>query len=191
MKSVPISHAILWAGLLVPLATAQPPQGGKTKLEVRDAATQDDLAKKLLNAQANNPLAKFKVDGGPDPTKLHRPVNIIEDSDIISFNGLTTLVPKRAILVIPEPIRNRIGKHIPGHRMVTWKEFHVANRGWISTVEVSRKQAEGQQDLPEAVTERMSRSTNLMVATYQNGPISVLPPKQDEPVKVADSTAIK
>jgi hypothetical protein len=189
MKSATISYAILGVGLLAPLATAQQPQRGKTKLEVRDAATQEDLAKKLLHVQANNPLANCKVDGGQDPTKQNRPVNIIEDSDIISFNGLTTLVPKRAILVIPDSVRNRIGKHVPGHRMVTWKEFHTANRGWISTVEVSRKQAEGQQDLPEAVTKRMTRSTNLMVATYQNGPISVLPPKQEETVKEADSTA--
>lgn len=180
MKATTITHVILVAGLFDGLATAQQPQGGEPRPEVRDVATHEDLENRLHRAQAKNPLANFSVDAGPDPTKKNRPVNLIEDSDIISFNGLTTLVPKRAILTIPESARDRIGNHVPGHRMVAWKEFLFANRGWISTVEVSRKQAEGQQDLPEAVTERISRSTNLLVATYQGGPISVLPPKQDE-----------
>ena len=181
MKPTTIPHAILLVWLLAPLAIAQQDQGGKTRLEVRDAATHEELEHKLQRAQANNPLANFSVDAGPDPTRKNRPVDLIEDSDIISFNGLTTLVPKRAILAIPDSARDRIGAHVPGHRVVTWKEFLFANRGWISTVEVSRSQAEGQQDLPESVTERMDRSANLMVATYQGGPISVLPPKPAEP----------
>ena len=180
MNSATIPRAIMWMGLLTPLACDAQSQGGETMPEYRDAATHEDLEKTLRHAEATNPLANFKVDDGPDPSMENRPIDIIEDSDIISFNGLTTLVPKRAILAIPASVQNRVGRHVPGHRVVAWKEFLFANRGWVSTVEVSRSQAEGRQDLAEAVIERISRSTNLMVATYQGGPISVLPPMPAE-----------
>lgn len=181
MKTATIPRAMMWIGLLAPLACLAQGQGSGSNPEFRDAARHEDLVKMLWHAQANNPLENFQVDEGPDPTRENRPIDIIEDSDIISFNGLTTLVPKRAILAVPASVQNRIGKHVPGHRVVAWKDFLFANRGWVSTIEVSRSQAEGKQDLSDAVIERISRSTNLMVATYQGGPISVLPSTPDDP----------
>ncbi len=171
--------AALFAGLLIPAAFAQQQTDGKKRV-VRDAAWHQAMAQKRRAAQANNPLANYKVVEGEDATPVHQPVDIVDNSDIISFNGLTTLVPKRAILTIPESVQNRIGKHTPGHRIVAWKEFLHANRGWITTMEVSRAQAEGRQPFNEIATERISKSSSLMVATYQGGPISVLPLREPE-----------
>lgn len=191
-SSFAIPSAILLSALIAPVATlAQQADGDAPRLEIRDAATHDDLANKMREAQANNPLANYTVDEGPDPTKENRPVDILEDSDIISFNGLTTLVPKRAILAMPNSVRNRVGKHVPGHRVVAWKDFLHSNRGWVSTVEVSRSQAEGRQMLPESVTERISRSTSLIVATYQGGPISVLPPAEEESAEASETPTVE
>jgi hypothetical protein len=67
---------------------------------------------------------------------------------------------------------------MPGHRLVAWKEFHAKNLGWISTMEVNRTQAEGRSPLGESSQERISNATNLIVATYHGGPISVLPLRQ-------------
>ena len=49
--------------------------------------------------------------------------------------------------------------------------------GWITTVEVSRVQAEGNLALADETAKRIQKSASLIVATYQGGPISVLPLK--------------
>jgi hypothetical protein len=59
------------------------------------------------------------------------------------------------------------------------------NRGWITTVEVSRTQAEGNLEIEKDIRNRIAESTNLVVATYQTGPISVLPLK----VPASEATA--
>ena len=72
---------------------------------------------------------------------------------------------------------------------MSWMDFFTLNRGWITTVEVSRVQAEGNEALAEEISTRIGKSTNLVVATYMGGPISVLPPKVPEEEKVSTETA--
>lgn len=186
MKPSSILTIAMLAGLSPTTALAQPQAGGQ-KMEMRDVATHEALSNTLRQAQAMNPLTNYKAVEGEAATKVYQPESIINNSDIISFNGLTTLVPKRAILAVPDTVESRIGKHIDGHRVVAWKEFLHANRGWITTVEVSRAQAEGRQPLAESVSERFGKTSNLMVATYQGGPISVLPPLPPETEEETDA----
>ena len=178
MKTLSILHGTCLLMVSATFGLAEEP-APKPKPQIRDAATHEDLAAKLRETQAKNPLAELTPEQvAKDPTKKNQPGNIVEDSDIISFNGLTTLVPKRAILALPENLKPRVGKHTPGHRLVAWKDFYSQNRGWINTVEVSRAQAEGRAPLAEDSQMTISKATNLMVATYQGGPISVLPLRQ-------------
>jgi hypothetical protein len=72
---------------------------------------------------------------------------------------------------------------------VGWTEFLTLNRGWVTTVEVDRTQAEGNKMMAEEVTEQITKSTNLVVATYMGGPISVLPMK--EPANESQSKQTK
>lgn len=151
------------------------------KPQFRDAATHDSLSR-ILQAEGNrNPMLEIKPSETPDPSKNTTQIDILDRSDIISFNGLTTLVPKRAILALPDSMKSRIGNHPPGHRLVHWSEFFTANRGWISTIEVSRAQAEGNATLTSDSQERITKATQMIVATFQGGPISVLPEKTQEP----------
>ncbi len=157
---------------------------------MRDAATNDDLSAKYRKAAAENPLRNMvqkPKDDKPDPTTVNQPKNLLETSDFISFGGLTTLVPKRAILHIPKAYDSRI-KFVPGTKIVIWPDFIVANRGWIKTVEVTRAQAEGNQPFDEKVLEGIQKSALLVVATYKGGPISVLPQKQPEPAEAEAKT---
>ena len=75
----------------------------------------------------------------------------------------------------PKQYEDRINNHVPGNKVVGWLEFYTLNRGWITTVEVSRVQAEGKEPLAEDITENLSKSRNLVIATYSTGPISILP----------------
>lgn len=156
------------------LAAAETP----AKPRFRDAATHEQLVKALRFAERNDPMKDLKPTEGEDPSKVNLPQNLLDQSDVISFGGVATLVPKRAILAAPPNLKDRLGIK-PGVRIVGWMEFQTLNRGWITTVEVSRTQAEGNQAIAEETRERIGKSSNLVVATYMGGPISVLPLKED------------
>ena len=143
---------------------------------MRDAATHAQLAVAHRQASQQDPMRKQAPAKGPDPSTENRPKSLIDSSDVICFNGVVTLVPKRAILQIPKNLMDRL-KYQPGAKLMSWGDFYALNRGWITTMEVTRVQAEGNAPLAEADTKRIAKSGNLIIATYQAGPISVLPPK--------------
>lgn len=133
-------------------------------------------------------MRKLKPATGADPSLVNQPKDLIASSDILCFGGNATLVPKRAILTIPKNLAGRLTFQ-PGSRVLSWSEFFTQNRGWITTVEVSRVQAEGKEALPEELSTRIAKSSNLVVATYMGGPISVLPLKTPEEGKGPSETA--
>ena len=143
---------------------------------MRDAATHEQLLLKLRKVEQMDPMKQLPEVKGADPSLVNRPKDLLSVSDIISFRGMATLVPKHAIIQIPKSCAGRMGFE-PGAKLVSWAEFHAANRGWISTIEVSRSQAEGNVPLAEPTQKLMSTSRNLIVATYMGGPISLLPLK--------------
>lgn len=165
-------------GLLVMAAIAG--TGHAEPPVMRDAPTHEQLAAALLKAQQKDPMKNLPAVKTEDASVAPRPPSLLGQSDIISFGGLATLVPKRAILQIPKSCTDRI-KVEPGARLVSWSEFYTANRGWITTIEVSREQAEGSQALAEKTQKLMSTCRNLIVATYLGGPISLLPAKVPVP----------
>ncbi len=156
-------------------AMAAPPQTAPAN-QMREAATHEQVSLKYQQAQQQDPMRKLPPAKGVDPSTVNQPLDLISQSDIISFNGMTTLVPKRAVLHIPKGMTDRL-KFQPGTRIVGWADFYALNRGWITTVEVSRVQAEGNAALAEEISSRITKSSNLIVATNLGGPISVLPPK--------------
>jgi hypothetical protein len=185
MKTTTLFHGITM--VLITAAAAE------TKAPVmREAATHAQLALALRKADQTDPMKNLPAAKGEDPSVVNRPKDLLSQSDIISFQGIATLVPKRAILQIPKSCADRM-KLEPNAKIVSWADFFAANRGWISTVEVSRVQAEGNKPLAEESQKFMSTSRNLVVATYQGGPISVLPLKvpdeksKDAPAQTANS----
>lgn len=166
--------------LLIILAAPVFASGAEDKAvpRFRDASTHEQLVRRLRHAENHDPMKALDQSTGEDPSKANQPANLLEDSDIICFGGLATLVPKRAILAAPSGIKSRLG-YQPGARIVGWLEFYTLNRGWISTVEVERSQAEGKKAIAEETQMRIGKTQNLTVATYKGGPISVLPPKQE------------
>jgi hypothetical protein len=148
-------------------ASAQP--------EMRDAATHEQLQKKSHAAVIQDPMKKLPPANESDPAK-DAPKDLISQSDILSFDGTFTLVPKRAILAIPKDLEKR-SQLVNATKLVGWAEFHANNRGWITTLEVTREQAEGNSPIDEDILNSFKDSTTIVVATYHGGPISILPPK--------------
>lgn len=139
-----------------------------------DAATHQQLVDAYRSQK--DPMRDMKHIKGSDPSLVNPPKDLISESDILCFRGMATLVPKRAILNIPKNLADRL-KFQAGSGIQSWADFYAQNRGWITTVEVSRVQAEGNKALAEEISSRIGKSSNLVVATYQGGPISVLPLK--------------
>jgi len=149
---------------------------------MRDVSTHEQLVLKLREAEQHDPMKNMPAVTGKDPAEICQPKDILSESDIISFQGLATLVPKRAILQIPKIYQERIAIQ-PGAKIVSWEDFFAANRGWITTVEVSRTQAEGSLALPADTQKHLTECSNLVVAVYMGGPISVLPLKEPAPTE--------
>jgi hypothetical protein len=147
---------------------------------MRDAATHEQLSLTLRKSEQLDPMKKLPPSQGKDPTRSNQPKDILTDSDIISFRGLATLVPKRSIIQVPKNYAELI-KMAAGSKIVGWADFYDANRGWISTIEVSKEQAEGNEPMTEETQKFISKSRNLIIATYKGGPISVLPLKVPPP----------
>lgn len=158
--------------LLALPAWAQNPPDAK----MRDAVTHDALVPVYRAAEQNDPMRKLVPAKGVDPSKVNQPKDLLAESDVLCFGGAATLVPKRAVLNLPKNLAARM-KFEPGSKLLPWAEFYAVNRGWITTVEVTRAQAEGNHAMAAELAERVRKSPNLVVATYQTGPISVLPPK--------------
>ena len=161
------------------------------KSQMRDATTHAQLSLAHSKSEQTDPMRKMVPANGPDPSLISPPKDLIANSDIICFGGFVTLVPKLAVLETPKNLADRL-KFQPGSKIISWADFYAKNRGWITTIEVSRVQAEGNKPMTEEDNKRISKSTNLIVATYQNGPISVLPLKiRVETEKTASSQNVK
>jgi hypothetical protein len=164
--------------------------------KMRDVVTHEQIVEAALKAREEAPPPPvFKPATGADPTVANKLGDLISRSDVICFRDRATLVPKRALLHVPKNISDRLAMK-EGAQLGTWSDFLNANRAWIRTVAVSRAQAEGNDPMPEATLKSFEKEQRLVVATYQDGPISVLPlkvpeaaPAPGEPAATASKTS--
>lgn len=155
----------------ISVAQAEPQRASSAPM--RDAPTKQqilDRQRLALEQQASRP-APVVV---PAPTQK---LSLLANSDILCHGGMATLVPKRSILHIPEALQSRLGMK-DGAQIENWTKFYDANRGWITTVEVSRNQAEGKESLSEETIKSFEESSNLIVATFRGRLIGVTPVKK-------------
>lgn len=152
--------------------------------QMRDVATHDELSQRLKMAQQNDPIRATGPAIGKseeDPAKPLAERDLIKSSTTLAYRGFLTLVPKRSVLHIPEGFEDRLT--VPAKvKVQTFRDFLASNRGWIRTMEVSREQALGHVPFPEETANAIQTSSQIVVATYKGGPISVLPLKDPEEV---------
>lgn len=169
--------------ILAILASQLHGQAEPKKPAFRDAATSESLTEKYRQTTTNGPTKKFKEATGEDASVKQKVGNLLDNSEFITYNGNTTLVPKNAIVQIPAKYKDRINNHKPGSKILSWADFYTLNRGWISTVEVTLAQAKGETPVSPELMETLNKKGNLVVAVLKNGPISVRPPKAETEVK--------
>jgi len=173
--------------ILLSFATVQAQQLAPSA-PTSDATTNEQLLERQRQAKeaaarraAESQTAATEVQLNVDPSKANKPPSLLARSEIISFGGVATLVPKRAIIHKPQSLVSRTGAFAQGDRLQSWREFYAANRGWITTMEVTRAQAEGKEPFSEEAAKSLEKSSAIVVATFSGDPISVLPapPKEE------------
>ncbi|RYD22559.1 MAG: hypothetical protein EOP88_07630 [Verrucomicrobiaceae bacterium] len=164
---------------LVSLIMVSPGQNATAPMDrppMRKAPTNEELVVKLRQSeQEMAKAAAARPASSPiDPRGDQPAPDLFSSSEILCYNGAFTLLPKRAVLQFPQTLRDRL-KVQQGAKVQSWSDFFVANRNWITTVEVSKSQASGAQPLPEETTTHIAKCGKLVVATFQGHPISVHP----------------
>jgi hypothetical protein len=152
--------AILICGVLAGHALAAQP--------ILDRITPDGLAK-LQQADSTVRLQK-PAEG---ETKVARPADqsIIAQSTILSDGTNWTLVPKGAVLFVPEKLKTRISDQ-PSGTLLSWSDFLVNNHNWITPCEISIEQATGKTPLSANRSAFWVKQEKIVVAVHQRGPIS-------------------
>jgi hypothetical protein len=174
MKPSFILKALFSLSLVVPF-TVNAQSTGSVKM--RDAATHDQLSQLLRMMQQRDPIQALGPAIGKkdeDPSKALTSRDLIKDSAILCYRGYLTLVPKRAVLHLPEKLKERFEAK-DKVKIVSWSGFLQINRGWIRALEVTREQAMGQTPMSEEVMKSFQDETSAVIATFKGGPISVLP----------------
>ncbi|WP_411827255.1 hypothetical protein [Luteolibacter sp. AS25] len=106
------------------------------------------------------------------PTPRAGKQSIIAHSEILHDGTHWTLVPKGAVLHIPERQAANVGNR-PVGTLLQWRDFLAKNVAWISTHETSFSEASGERSIPEAQTEYWKKQDRVIIAVHQGGPISV------------------
>jgi len=165
------------------------PEGGSAAGAARGASTMTEpvkgeaLANRLRIANQNDPVRKVGPRAGEakDPAPRFTGRDLVKESAVLSRGALMALVPKRAVLHLPDSLKDSTGVK-EGSTLVSWQEFLKSNRSWIRTVEVSRERATGKKPFSAEEAEALRSSGRVVVATFQGGPIAVLPSSFPESV---------
>ena len=118
--------------------------------------------------------------------------DLVSMSTFISGEAVYTLVPKSAVLHVPEARSGSVGD-APGKKFASWPVFLAAHRAWLTPFEVSLAQARGEAPISPDQIEMFKKGTSVVVAVHRGGPISVLPlqPKDAAGKPVATSQPTK
>lgn len=127
----------------------------------------------LAKLQQDNPMTLLQSPS-KGAAKVNRPEDqsIIKQSVILHDGTNWTLVPKGAVIYLPEAMKNRVeGK--PTGTLLAWTDFLTRNQAWITTYDISFDQATGSKPLQAASVAFWPKQAKVVIAVHQRGPISV------------------
>ncbi|RPJ34237.1 MAG: hypothetical protein EHM17_07365 [Verrucomicrobiaceae bacterium] len=126
----------------------------------------------LARLQQADPMIRLQSPAEGE-AKVGRPAgqSIINQSTVLHDGTRWTIIPDGAVLFVPEQMKARVGAE-PSGQLLGWTEFLTANRGWLTTCEVSFDQATGKESLPAERCGFWAKQDKIVVAVHQRGPIS-------------------
>jgi len=134
----------------------------------REAAAKE-AAKKATRAGNNENTPKV------GPAILRKKKSLLGRSTLLANNNQWTLIPKGAVIHIPEHLKDKIILKPEKRRIVDWKTFHRINHGWIHIHKVNMDQARGNEKISQKTIQAYKTMRKVVVATNNGDPISVAP----------------
>ncbi len=139
----------------------------------RDSITDDELA--AIKAKH---VIKYDSLFKPTDEDMSPPrVDLYADSIILSDGVNHTLLPKRSLVFIPEKFQRRVVE-APVGKLILWPTFKNINSSWLRVQDVSLPIAKGEEPLADGIRRQLESGFQVVVSTYKNSPISVMPLKE-------------
>ena len=127
----------------------------------------------IARLQQSNPMKELQKPAEGE-AKVSTPAeqSIIKQSVILHDGKNWTIVPKGAVIFLPEAMKSRVDAK-PVGKLMAFNDFLAANCNWLTTHEVTFGQAAGDESLPAERVGYWSKQEKIVVAVHQDGPISV------------------
>lgn len=127
----------------------------------------------LLKLQKTSPMTQMQQpEQGEVAASRPQEQSILKDSVILHDGTSWTLVPKGAVVFVPGLHKSRVDAKPVGD-LLSWTDFLVKNRSWITTTDISFDQAAGNLPIPAERATFWTKQDKIVVAVHQSGPISV------------------
>jgi hypothetical protein len=127
----------------------------------------------LARLQQQSPMTR-RQKPAPADTTVTSPANpsIIKDSAILHDGKNWTIVPKGAVVLLPDALKSRVDAK-PVGKLLAFPDFLTSNRNWITTNEVSFGQAAGLEPPARRKVSFWAKQDKVVIAVHHSGPISV------------------
>ncbi|MDP0492466.1 MAG: hypothetical protein Q7Q71_15575 [Verrucomicrobiota bacterium JB023] len=139
-----------------------------------DSLTEEQLL--ALQAKRKAAYEDFKPLEEKSGRRHPSQASLTERSVIISDGRSWTLVPKGAIIHLPESLKNRVNAAKSG-QLRKFPDFFRINRGWVAVHEVTMEQAIGEKAISQEVMDSFKYQDRIVIATRSFCPITVLKPE--------------
>lgn len=127
----------------------------------------------LAKLQQTKPMSRLETPAeGQAKVNRANHQSIIAQSTILHDGKNWTLIPKGAVIFLPQAMRSRVNAK-PVGTLLPWNDFLTQNRAWITTTDVSFDQAAGTEALPPERVAYWAKQEKIVIATHRQGPISV------------------
>ncbi|MBB5352308.1 hypothetical protein HNR46_002551 [Haloferula luteola] len=173
MKFLPLTLAVLNAALCLAADAQSPPSGSSGQgiqflPEKRLAPTRRATTNPELKAR----LEKEKFEGFRKEPGQVTHWDILEHSDFLAYDGCYTLLPKGAVLFLPDRLAScKVAG--PQGQLVLWRDFSAKYRALIEPCEVSLEEATGKKIIDPTRWETLQKTDRIVVAVLNRSPISV------------------
>lgn len=131
--------------------------------------TPEELAK----LQQGTPMVRLETPAQGEAA-VSRPdaPSIIKQSVVLNDGKNWTLIPKGAVIFLPQGMESRVNAS-PVGTLLPWNDFLTQNRAWITTNDVSFDQAAGTKALAPERVAYWATQKKIVIATHRQGPISL------------------
>lgn len=110
----------------------------------------------------------------PKLPRIAGSTNPYVNSTILKSGKYHTLIPKYAIVYMPERHKNRIGTDSSGSYL-PWDKFLANNYGWLTTYEVTLDIAKGKETISEERLKRFRENGRIVVAVHKKHLMNIRP----------------